>query len=145
MKRHELGHENGSQLGDGNFFRNCIVNGKHFPLSSEYFSRIYFQSLSTSNIPKSKHPSNNSNSDINRNKVNGALMSACKVEFDFVSIVHPASFAAQTASILKGQPFIMTKKLCSFAKNLNFIIELQKHFCIVLFFKYLYFKNNKRI
>ena len=72
---------NSSQLGDGSFFRNCLVNGQHVALTSDFFIQKY----------QSTAP------------VVGSV--ACKVEFDFVSTIRPAEFISQSAQRLNSGQF----------------------------------------
>eukprot|EP00597_Dinobryon_sp_UTEXLB2267_P012041 CAMPEP_0170107348 /NCGR_PEP_ID=MMETSP0020_2-20130122/5922_1 /TAXON_ID=98059 /ORGANISM="Dinobryon sp., Strain UTEXLB2267" /LENGTH=1638 /DNA_ID=CAMNT_0010331861 /DNA_START=21 /DNA_END=4934 /DNA_ORIENTATION=+ len=80
FRRGESDKLNTSQLGDGNFFRNCLVNGRHVTLTSEYFIQKYQNAVVVNSV-------------------------ACKVEFDFVSTIRPAMFISKSAQTLKNGLF----------------------------------------
>eukprot|EP01036_Dinobryon_divergens_P027035 gene27035-35744_t len=83
---------NTSQLGDNCLFRNCLVNGKHHPLNSDFFARIYHQSSSLS--------------DTNGNTTStggGVNLNVRRIEFDFVSAIRPAALVSKSFKFLHSE------------------------------------------
>ena len=93
---------NTSQLGDNCLFRNCLVNGKHHPLNSDFFARIYHQSSSLS--------------DTNGNTTStggGVNLNVRRIEFDFVSAIRPAALVSKSFKFIHSENLDTTGKYCS--------------------------------
>ena len=83
-----------SQLGDNSLFRNCLVNGKHHPLNSDFLARIYHQSSSLSTA----------NGDVTAIGSGGGInLSVRRIEFDFVSAIRPALFVSKSMQFLYAE------------------------------------------
>ena len=88
----QMGPLNISQLGDNSLFRNCLVNGKHHPLNSDFFARIYHQSSSLSTA----------NGDVAATG-GGINLNVRRIEFDFVSAIRPAVFVSKSMQLLNAE------------------------------------------
>lgn len=87
-----MGPLNISQLGDISLFRNCLVNGKHQPINSDFLARIYHQSSSLSTA--------NGNVTATGGGVN---LNVRRIEFDFVSAIRPAVFVSKSMQFLNTE------------------------------------------
>lgn len=103
VRQLQIGPCNTSQLGDNSLFRNCLVNGKHHPLNSDFFARIY-------------HQSSTQQSDTNIGNTTatggGVNLNVRRIEFDFVSAIRPAALVSKSITFLHSENIDTTGRYC---------------------------------